>query len=252
VSVSWPLAVAVLVVRPLPLAVSLSAVGAKHFQCERPVLDTVREGQRAAFDRDRCTLSNDCAVLPGGISSCFPQKLPCVFAGRFAACPQFPADSCGFGPTGGGWRCCFHKIQGVVSDRPNLDAAFLMGLGGGLRAFAPAAALAVHGRGPLAGRLRFIAFGAAALELIADKQPGMPSRWAVRGMSGRLVFSATGGGVLGGGAGAELAVAAAVGSAFAGSRLREKVHGRRRQLVAAVAEDLLSYSLVLIATSSLN
>lgn len=127
-----------------------------------------------------------------------------------------------------------------------------MGLGGGLRAFAPAVAFAVHGRGPLAGRARFIAFGAAAVELIADKHPRMPSRWSPRGVSLRLAFSATGGRVLGGGPGVAIAVAAALGGAFAGSRLRAKVHGRGRQLLAAAAEDALSYALVLTATSSLH
>src|ERR1700729_2249899 len=119
----------------------------------------------------------------------------------------------------------------------------MMGVGGGLRAMAPAVALAVHGRGPLAGRARFIAFGLAAVELIGDKLPQTPSRWSRRGVSGRLVFSATGGRVLGGGPGAAIAAAAAVGAAFAGSHLRVKVHGRGRQFVAAVAEDALSYSL---------
>jgi uncharacterized membrane protein len=139
-----------------------------------------------------------------------------------------------------------------VSDPPDLGAALAIGLGGGLRAFAPVVALAVHGRAPLAGRRRFIAFGAAAVELIADKHPRMPSRWSPRGMSLRLAFSATGGRVLAGGPGAAIAAAAAVGAAFAGSRLRVKVHGRGRQLAAAGAEDALSYSLVLTATSSLH
>ena len=139
-----------------------------------------------------------------------------------------------------------------MTDPSDLGAALAMGLGGGLRSFAPAVALAAHGRGPLAGRARFIVFGAAALELIADKDPRTPTRWSPRGMSGRLVFSAMGGRVLGGGPGATTAVAAALGAAFAGSRLRAKVHGRGRQLVAAVAEDALSYSLVLTATSSLH
>ena len=139
-----------------------------------------------------------------------------------------------------------------MSDPADLGAALALGLGGGLRAFAPAVALAVHGRGPFAGRARFIAFGAAAAELIADKLPNTPSRWSPRGMSPRLVFSATGGGMLGGTPGAAIAVAAAVGAAFTGSQLRVKVHGRRRQLVAAAAEDALSYSLVLTATSALR
>jgi hypothetical protein len=43
-----------------------------------------------------------------------------------------------------------------MSDRPDLGAALAIGLGGGLRSFAPAMALAVHGRGPFAGRARFM------------------------------------------------------------------------------------------------
>lgn len=92
----------------------------------------------------------------------------------------------------------------------------------------------------------------AIAELIVDKLPNTPSRWSRRGMLPRLVFSAMGGHVLGGGPGAGLASAAAVGSAFAGSRLRAKVVGGRRQLLAAIAEDAISYTLVLTATSSLR
>jgi uncharacterized membrane protein len=140
----------------------------------------------------------------------------------------------------------------VESDPPDLRAALALGLGGGLRSFAPAVALTLDGRGPLAGRGRFIVLGAGAAELIADKIPSMPSRWSPRGMSPRLAFSAAGGRVLGGGPGAVVAAAAAVVAAFAGSRLRVKVPGRRRQLAVALAEDALSYSLVLAATSSLR
>ncbi len=127
-----------------------------------------------------------------------------------------------------------------------------MGLGGGLRSFAPPVALAVHGRGPSSGPARFIVFGAAAGELIADKFPAMPSRWSRRGLTLRLAFSGTGGRLLGGDPGAAIAAAAALGGAFAGSRLRTKVRGRGRQLVAAAAEDALSYSLVLAAAASLR
>lgn len=139
-----------------------------------------------------------------------------------------------------------------MSDSPNLGAALAIGLGGGLRALAPVVALAVHDRGPLAGRARFIAFGAAGVELILDKLPSTPSRWSPRGMSLRLAFSATGGHVLGGAPGAAIAMAAALGAGFAGSRLRAKVQGRGRQLVAAATEDALSYSLVLTATTPLH
>lgn len=127
-----------------------------------------------------------------------------------------------------------------------------MGVGGGLRAMAPAVALAVHGRGPLTGRARFAAFGAAAFELVVDKLPGTPSRWSAGGMSARVLLSATGGRVLAGDPGAAIAVAAAVGSAFAGSRLRVKVQGPAWQFAAAAVEDALSYSLVLAAARSLN
>jgi uncharacterized membrane protein len=127
-----------------------------------------------------------------------------------------------------------------------------LGLGGGLRAFAPPVALAVRDRGPFSGRARFIAFGAGALELVGDKLPSTPSRWSPRGMSARLAFSATGGRALAGESGAVIAATAAVGSAFVGSHLRVKVHGRGRQFLAAVVEDTLSYSLVLIATAPLR
>jgi uncharacterized membrane protein len=139
-----------------------------------------------------------------------------------------------------------------VSDSPDLGAALAIGLGGGMRSFAPAAALALHDRGPFTGRARFIAFAAAAAELIADKDPRMPTRWSPRGMSMRVAFSAAGGRVLGGAPGAAIAVAAAVGAAFVGSRLRTSVHARGRQLAAACTEDALSYSLVLSAASSLH
>jgi uncharacterized membrane protein len=139
-----------------------------------------------------------------------------------------------------------------VSDRHDLGAALAIGLGGGMRSFAPALALALHDRGPFTGRARYVAFAAAAAELIADKDPRMPSRWSTRGMSARVAFSAAGGRALAGGPGAAIAVAAAVGAAFVGSRLRTKVHRRGRQLVAACAEDTLSYSLVLKAASALQ
>jgi uncharacterized membrane protein len=139
-----------------------------------------------------------------------------------------------------------------VPDRSDVGAALLLGLGGGLRSFSPAVALAVHGRGPLAGPARFIAFGGAAGELIADKLPNMPSRWSPRGLSLRLAFSSAGGRVLAGTPGAGVATAAALASAFAGSRLRSRVDGRVAQFAAAAAEDALSYSLVLTAAASLR
>jgi uncharacterized membrane protein len=133
-----------------------------------------------------------------------------------------------------------------MRDQP-LVAAALLGLGGGLRSFAPPVALAIHGRGPFAGPARFVAFGAAAGELIADKSPQTGSRWSPRGLAARVAFSSTGGGELAGWKGAGIATLAALGAAFTGSRLRVKVRGRQAQLAAAVAEDALSYGLVLQA-----
>jgi hypothetical protein len=139
-----------------------------------------------------------------------------------------------------------------VTDRCDLGAALVLGLGGGLRSFAPPVALAVHGRGPLAGPARFIAFGAGAGELIADKLPNMPSRWSPRGLSLRLGFSSGGGRLLAGRPGAAVAAGAALASAFVASHARASVHDRRWQLAAAVAEDALSYTLVLTAAASLR
>lgn len=139
-----------------------------------------------------------------------------------------------------------------MPDRSDLGAALLLGLGGGLRSFAPPVALAVHGRRPLGGPARFIAFGGAAGELIADKLPNMPSRWSARGLTPRLAFSSVGGRLLAGSPGAGVAAAAALASAFAGSRLRTRVDGRVAQFVAAAAEDAISYSLVLTAAASLR
>jgi hypothetical protein len=140
-------------------------------------------------------------------------------------------------------------MDSVADGSPDLIAAGLLGLGGGLRSFAPPVALALHGRGPLAGPARFIAFGAGAGELIADKLPQMPSRWSPRGLSLRLGFSSAGGRELGGWPGAGIAAAAALTSAFAGSHLRVKVRGQAAQLAAALAEDAFSYALVLAAVS---
>jgi uncharacterized membrane protein len=135
----------------------------------------------------------------------------------------------------------------VSTDARELRAAALLGLGGGLRSFASPVALAAHGLGPLAGPARYIAYGAAAGEVIADKLPQMPSRWSPRGLSLRLGFSSIGGHELAGWPGAGVAGAAALASAFAGSHLRVMVRGRETQFAAAVFEDSLSYALVFAA-----
>lgn len=130
-------------------------------------------------------------------------------------------------------------------ERRRLAAATLLGLGGGMRSFAPPVALGLYDRGPLAGPARFIAIGAGVGEVIADQSPRMPSRWSRRGMSLRLAFSTGGGRELAGTPGAALAAAAAVGTAFAGSHLRSKIKSRAAQAAAGAAEDVLSYALVL-------
>ena len=135
----------------------------------------------------------------------------------------------------------------MSTDARDLRAAALLGLGGGLRSFASPVALAALGLGPLAGSARYIAYGGAAGEVIADKLPQMPSRWSPRGLSLRLGFSSIGGHELAGWRGAGVAGAAALASAFAGSHLRVMVRGREAQFAAAVFEDSLSYALVFAA-----
>ena len=136
----------------------------------------------------------------------------------------------------------------MLSRGPHLGSAALLGLGGGLRSFAPPVALALQDRGPLSGPARFIALGAGLGELIGDKQPGMPSRLSPRGLGLRLGFSSAGGHELAGRPGAAVAAAAALGAAVAGSRLRTLVGGGRSGLAAAFAEDALSYALALAGT----
>jgi uncharacterized membrane protein len=127
-------------------------------------------------------------------------------------------------------------------------AAAVVGAGGGMRSFAPPAVLAARGGGPFPGPARFIAFGAAAGELIADKQPDMRSRWAPRGVSMRLGFSSMAGEELAGPGGAAVAAIAALITARCGSLLRGRITNRPASLAAAVLEDALSYGLVALAT----
>ena len=107
--------------------------------------------------------------------------------------------------------------------------------------------MCAFGERPLAGPARFIAYGAAVGEVIADKFPQMPSRWSRRGLTLRVGFSSIGGHELAGWRGVGVAGAAALGSAFVGSRLRGMVRGREAQLATAVFEDSLCYALVFAA-----
>lgn len=123
----------------------------------------------------------------------------------------------------------------------------MLGLGGGLRSFGPPVAFAIRGRGPLTGPTRFLVLGPAAVELVADKNPRMGTRWSVRGLSARVGFSSTGGYRLDGWRGAGVATGAALGAAWMGSRIRTNIRDRRAQLAAAVAEDVVCYAVVLAA-----
>jgi len=134
----------------------------------------------------------------------------------------------------------------VVTDQP-LVSAVMLGLGGGMRSFAPAVAFAVNGRRPLAGPGRFLAFAGGAGELIVDKLPQTPSRWSLQGVGGRVVISGAAGWGLDRWRGAGIAALAAVAAAYAGSHLRIAIHDEPLQLAAAVMEDTLSYGLVLAA-----
>ncbi|HEX4010544.1 MAG TPA: hypothetical protein VHX62_11070 [Solirubrobacteraceae bacterium] len=127
-------------------------------------------------------------------------------------------------------------------------AAAVLGAGGGLRSFLTPAVRAAPGGGPFAGGGRFIAFGAAIGELIADKQPDMGSRWSPRGLAFRLAFCTGAGRDLAGWTGAVAADAAALSAARAGSLLRGRIAGRPGALPAAMLEDVLSYALVTLAT----
>ena len=133
--------------------------------------------------------------------------------------------------------------------RPILAAA-LLGAGGGLRSFAPPAVLAARGGGPFPGPARFIAFGAATGEFVADKQPDMGSRWRPRGLTLRLGFSTMAGHELAGWSGAAAAATAALITARGGSLLRARLNERPVSLAAAVFEYILSYGLVSLATQT--
>ena len=141
----------------------------------------------------------------------------------------------------------------VVSEtNGNLVGAALLGLGGGLRSFAPPVALARRDLGPFRGAGRLIVVGAAVGELIADKQPSMTSRISPRGLTLRIGFSGGAGHELAGWTGSGVAAGLALAAALAGSHLRTRVSGPRARLLAAVVEDATSYALALAGASALR
>lgn len=140
----------------------------------------------------------------------------------------------------------------MISDEKttSLTRIAVLGAGGGLRSFAPAAVLAAQGAGPFPAPARFIAWGAAAGEIIADKQPGMGSRWARRGLTLRLGSCLLAGHELAGVRGAAVCASVALTTAYAASRLRVRVPaGARARIASGAVEDVLSYALVAAATA---
>jgi uncharacterized membrane protein len=130
-----------------------------------------------------------------------------------------------------------------------LTQAATLGASAGLRSFAPAAVLAARGKGPFPGPARFIAWGAAAGELIADKQPDMPSRWATRGLTLRIGFSALGGRELAGARGAAIGAGVALTTALVGSRLRSRLpRATAPRILSGAVEDAIAYTLAALAT----
>jgi uncharacterized membrane protein len=130
----------------------------------------------------------------------------------------------------------------TASSRPS-DAAILLGLAAGLRTFSAPAALALRKR-PLgaAGRLLLLA---AAVEMIADKLPSMPSRLARRGLTGRLLSSTASGHLVAGRAGARSSAGAALASAVCGNRARGTFAG----FLSAVAEDAIAIALATLGAA---
>jgi uncharacterized membrane protein len=117
------------------------------------------------------------------------------------------------------------------------EAAVLLGLAVGLRAFSAPAALALRHR-PLNGARRVLLVAAVG-ELIADKLPATPSRLERRGLTGRVLSSTISGQLVAGPRGAARGVGAALASALAGSALRK----RRPGAFAAVCEDGVAIAL---------
>jgi uncharacterized membrane protein len=117
------------------------------------------------------------------------------------------------------------------------EAAVLLGLAAGLRAFSAPSALALRRR-PLNGPRRALLLAAAA-ELVADKLPTTPSRLDRRGLSGRVLSSAISGQLVAGPAGAARGVSAALTSAVAGATVR----GRAPGVLAALCEDGVAIAL---------
>jgi uncharacterized membrane protein len=117
------------------------------------------------------------------------------------------------------------------------QAAVLLGLASGLRAFSAPSALALRRR-PLNAARRALLLAAVG-ELVADKLPSTPSRLERRGLSGRVLSSAISGQLVAGPAGAACGVSAALASAVAGTTVR----GRSPGIATALCEDGVAIAL---------
>ena len=151
-------------------------------------------------------------------------------------------------------------------------AAVLIGLAAGLRTMTAPAAVswAAHSGaidlsatplfflGHLASPLIFTAL--AAVELVVDKLPSTPSRLipfqlgsriASGGFCGCAFGLAANGAASGGLLGAALGAGAAVAGAFGGAMLRRKLaHALRRDLPAALIEDVLAVAIAALAVAA--
>jgi uncharacterized membrane protein len=129
-----------------------------------------------------------------------------------------------------------------------LASVAALGIPGGMRSFLVPATLSLRGTA-FAGPLKYILAGAAAGELVADKQPGMASRLAPRGLSFRIVGGALAGNALAGPRGALATSAVAGASAWASHGLRAALAQRLgSDLPAAITEDVVAIALVVVLT----
>ncbi|HTA35700.1 MAG TPA: hypothetical protein VK761_03205 [Solirubrobacteraceae bacterium] len=119
----------------------------------------------------------------------------------------------------------------AASPSKHSEAAVLLGLAVGLRAFSAPGALALRHR-PLNWPRRALLLAALG-ELVADKLPSTPSRLERRGLSARVLSSAISGQLVAGPAGAARAVGAALASAVTGNAVRNRVPG----IATALCED---------------
>lgn len=134
--------------------------------------------------------------------------------------------------------------------RRGLCAAIGLGLAGGMRAFVPAATIALRDHRPKSRLLRMSIVTVSAVELAADKLPSTPSRTEPEGLGARAAVSGAVGWSCAGPIGGLLAGATAIGSAFAMHAVRRDA-GRQTGLpdpIFGVIEDLVALGIARAAT----